>query len=104
MKLLLSLVAMWVFCGAAFAQVGGSPANGQAQMLTIAENRVHASQTGMAEPQDLLERSGNTAAQGERPLWEFMPPKPAGPPLGDVARELKKEHEAAKKATIIWTN
>jgi hypothetical protein len=106
MKVLFSLVTLCVFCGtAAFAQsLGSSAANGQAQMLTMAENPQHAAQTEMAQPHDLLERSGNTWARGERPLWEVMPEKTPGPPLGDVARALRKEHATAKKATQIWTN
>lgn len=105
MKLLFSL-ALGVFCGtAAFAQsLGGSPANAPAQMLTMSGSPQRAVQTGMAQPQDLLERSGTTWAHGELPLWEVMPEKTPDPPLGDVARALKKEHATAKKATKIWRN
>lgn len=105
MKLLFSL-ALCVFCGtAAFAQsLGISAANSPAQMLTMSGNPQHAAQAGMAQPHDLLERSGTAWAHGELPLWEVMPEKPPGPPLGDVARALRKEHAMAKKATKIWRN
>jgi hypothetical protein len=106
MKVLFSLVALGIFCGTpAFGQsFVSSAANGQAQMLTMAGNPQHAAQTEMAEPHDLLERSRNTWAQGELPLWEVMPEKTPGPPLGDVARALRNEHATAQKATKIWTN
>jgi len=56
----------------------------------------------MAQEQSLLDGpgAGYTMAQGERPLWEFASAKQEVP-LGDVARRLRKEHEAAKKATFI---
>jgi hypothetical protein len=105
MKVLFFL-ALGVFFGtAAFAQsLSGSPANGPAQMLTMSGNPQHAAQTEMAQPRDLLERSGTTWAHGELPLWEVMPEKTPDPPLGDVARALRKEHATAKKATKIWRN
>jgi hypothetical protein len=106
MKVLFSLVVCGVLCGtAAFAQsLGPSPANSQAQMLTIGGNPQHAAQTEMAQPHNLLERSGTTWAHGELPLWEVMPEKTPDPPLGDVARTLRNEHATAKKATKIWRN
>ena len=105
MKLLFSL-SLCVFCGtAAFAQsAASSAANAPAQMLTMSGNPRHAAPTGMAQSHDLLERSGNTWAHGELPLWEVMPEKTPDPPLGDVARSFKKEHATAKKATKIWRN
>jgi len=105
MKVLFSLVLV-VFCGtAAFAQsLGSSPANGPAHMLTMSGNPQRAAQTEMAQSHDLLERSGTTWAHGELPLWEVMPEKTPDPPLGDVARALRKEHTTAKKATKIWRN
>ena len=106
MKVLFSLVGLCVFCGtAAFPQsLGGSAANGRAQMLTMSENPQHAAHIEMAQAHDLLERSGSTWARGELPLWEVMPEKTPGPPLGDVARALRKEHATAKKATKTWMN
>lgn len=103
LKTLFSLVVLCIFCGAtAFGQ--SSAANGQAHMLSMPENSQHASQIPMAQPADLLEHSGTTWAHGERPLWEVMPEKTPDPPLGDVARALRKQHTATKKATKIWTN
>jgi len=49
----------------------------------------------------LFANSSVTSAQGERPAWEILGlPQPR--PLGDVARDYRKEHEKAKKATIVW--
>lgn len=105
MKNLFFLVVLCAFCGPAFGQnIATSAANSQAQMLTMAENPLHAAQTALAQPQDLREHSSVTWAPGERPLWEVAPEKAAEKPLGDAARALKQEHTAAKKAIKVWTN
>jgi hypothetical protein len=49
----------------------------------------------------LYASSSVTSAQGERPAWE-IPGLPQPRPLGDVARDYRKAHETAKKATIVW--
>jgi hypothetical protein len=41
-------------------------------------------------------------AQGERPLWEFGPFLPPPTPLGDVAREVRKQKQTAKKADFVF--
>lgn len=43
-----------------------------------------------------------TYAQGERPLWEFGPFSPPPVPLGDVARDVRKEKLTAKKAEFVF--
>ena len=60
----------------------------------------------MGQGVNLMERSGSSSDHGEMPLWEAMQKVPAAPvtPLGDAARELRKEHAAAKKAAIVWKN
>jgi hypothetical protein len=66
----------------------------------------HASRAAM-EPmradQNLLGTFAPTVAHGERPLWEVATPA-AVTPLGDSARMLKKAHETAKKAEVVWHN
>jgi hypothetical protein len=42
-----------------------------------------------------------TIAQGERPLWEFGPISEPTRPLGDIAREYRKEKQSAKKAEVV---
>ncbi len=49
----------------------------------------------------LFANSSVTFAHGERPAYEILSllqPRP----LGDVARDYRKEHEKARKATIVW--
>ncbi len=77
--------------------------NSQPQVVQLPSHPEHASQQPMAREQSLLAGSGYVYAQGERPLWEAAPVSRAVP-LGDVARILRKEHAAAKKADIVWTN
>jgi hypothetical protein len=106
MRNLFFLLVVCVFCAAgASAQSGlaGSVVNGQATMFTMPEHPQHAYQAGLADEQDLRERSQSTWAQGERPLWEVMP-APQFVSLGAIAREYREEHALAKKATIVWKN
>jgi hypothetical protein len=58
----------------------------------------------MAREQNLRgDESPYTYAQGEIPLRDVVIPS-TQIPLGDVARRLRSEHEAAKKADIIWVD
>jgi hypothetical protein len=84
----------------AFGQsVGSAIMSSVIQMTSHAEQ---ASQHAMAPEQSLMEHSGFSYAQGERPLWEVQPLSQARPvPLGDIARMLRKEHETCKKADIV---
>lgn len=99
---------LFVLClgGAAVASaqnIGSSIGSGRPQMIVIQDDAQHASQVPMAMEHDLREQGGSSWAQGERPLWEVMPEVPRIP-LGDVAREFKKEHEAVRKAPFVWVN
>jgi len=82
---------------------GVSTLSNEPQMVSFYSHSRQATQQNMSQEQNLLERSGFTYAQGERPLWEVAP-KSQPTPLGDIARTLRKEHEAVKKADIIWQN
>ena len=86
--------------GAAGQTIGGYWLTGQPQMLVMPEHPLHATQTPLAEEQDLRERSTYVYAQGERPAWEFMP-APRFVPIADVARMLRDQHATAKKAVVI---
>jgi hypothetical protein len=106
MKNFLFLLVVCLFCASgAFGQSGlvGGVLNTQAQMFTMPEHPQHASQTGMAEEQNILEHSNSTWGHGERPLWELMP-EPPFVSLGDVARSYRQEHASAKKASKVWKN
>jgi hypothetical protein len=101
MKSWLFLLAVCILgsVGAA-GQTVGSYWNSQAQMLVMPEHPQHASQTPLAQDQDLRERSTYVYAQGERPAWEFMP-APAFVSIADLARSLKDQHAMAKKAVVV---
>jgi hypothetical protein len=101
-----ALLAVCLFCAtAAVGQTayGGTVLSSEPQVFRVFSHPEHASQQIMAQEQDLLGRSGYVYARGERPLWEVAP-EPNVIPLGDVARLLRKEHAAAKKAEIVWEN
>ncbi len=102
MKTALLAFCFFLCSTAAFGQSAPVLSN-RPQMVQIPDNPAHASQHEMAVEQNILEQSTYTYAQGERPLWEFGPgSQPA--PLGDSARALKKQHEAAKKSETVWQN
>jgi len=86
--------------GAAGQTIGSYWLTGQPQMLVMPEHPLHATQTPLAEEQDLRERSTYVYAQGERPAWEFMP-APHFVPIADVARMLRDQHATAKKAVVV---
>jgi hypothetical protein len=98
--------AVFVFflfvASAAFAQLGslGGPID---EPLQTADHTRHAEQHDMARPQNILEHSEYAYERGERPLWEFGA-GPAPRPLGDVAREFRKQRALLRKADIIWEN
>lgn len=77
--------------------------NGQPQPLHQLGNAQQASPAAMRQSQNLLGSATYSSAKGERPLWEVAPPITVIP-LGDTARALRKEHEAAKKAKFIREN
>ena len=105
MKLVFSLFVVCVFLAVgASAQVGGAVISGEPHSLSFPSHTERATYTGMSQSQDLMEHSGSIAVHGERPLWEVMPPSAPGTPLGDLARDIRKEHAKAKKAVIVWNN
>jgi hypothetical protein len=76
----------------------------QPQPIRQASHPEHASQASLAGPQSLLGTGAYSSAKGERPLWEVAPPPIHQTPLGDTARAVRKEREAAKKATFTREN
>jgi hypothetical protein len=97
------LVFFFLLCATAVFGQSASVLSNRPQVFQIPDNPAHASQHEMAEPQNILEHSGYTYAQGERPLWEFGPASQPVP-LGDSARAFRKQHKAAKKSEIVWQN
>jgi hypothetical protein len=95
----ITVFALCFMCAtAAFGQM--SALSNQAQPLVMLDHPLRASQHSMADEQTLLTTCGFNYAQGERPLWEFATTH-VSVPLGDLARELKKEHLTAKKAEKV---
>ena len=97
---------LFLFCAtASFGQAvaGISTMNADPQVTQFYTHPQHAMQQSLASEQSLLNRSSYVYAQGERPLWEMMPP-PVVTPLGDTARALRKEHASARKAKKYWEN
>ena len=82
------------------ASAGYAP---MATTFTPVDHTMHASSMPLATAQSLFQGSGDTVAQGEMPLWEAVPER-REIPLGDAARELKKEHANVKKARKVWEN
>ncbi len=100
-----TLFALFFLC--ATAALGQSVAgvgavlNSEVQVLQLPSHNLHASQTPMQQEQNLLITSNNAYGHGERPLWEFAAKAPAEIPLGDVARLLRNQHAAARKAVKV---
>jgi hypothetical protein len=106
MRNLVFLSVVWAFCAAtAFGQSGltGSVLSSQPSVFTIPDHPQHASQTGMAREQNILEHSESVSGHGERPLWEVMPEQQLVC-LGDVARAYRQKHAMNKKANVVWKN
>ncbi|MFZ3341374.1 MAG: hypothetical protein WA609_03220 [Terriglobales bacterium] len=88
---------------AAFAQyVGGGYISAQPQIYHAPEHPAHAGFAPMAAAQNIYPGTSYTFAEGDRPASDF--PQAASPSLGDIARELKKEHALVKKSPIVWVN
>ena len=56
----------------------------------------------MASGNDLLGGYGVVIAHGEMPLADVPLPPKHETPLGDIARQARKEHLTARKAEKIW--
>ncbi len=88
---------------------GATAAFGQSQavlsnQLVIGDHPEHAQRAPLAHEQNLWgDDSPYTFAKGELPLSEFARAS-AAVPLGDVARNYRKEHASVKKAVIVWAN
>jgi hypothetical protein len=87
---------------AAFAQLSGGYISSQPQIYHAPEHPAHASFAPIASETSIYPGTSYTSAQGDRPASDF--PQAANPALGDIARELKKEHTLAKKSAIVWVN
>jgi len=102
------VLALCVFCAVgAFGQVNmGSVNSAPVEGFQMPDHTQFASRLGMGLQRDLLEGSQSISTKGEMPLWEAMEMMPARyvTPLGDSAREIRKEHAMAPKAVMVWNN
>jgi hypothetical protein len=85
------------------ASARGSALISEPRVMSMPSYQLHAAQRPIGQEQDLLEKSHLSYARGEKPLLEAAP-KAYAMPLGDVARQLRKQHETAKKATRVLEN
>ena len=100
-----TLVMIFLFLTtAAFAQYGGAAGylSAQPQVFHSPEHPQHAGFETLSTGSSIYPGTSYTMAQGERPPSDF--PQAPSSSLGDIARELKKEHEAVKKSAIVWVN
>jgi|HubBroStandDraft_6_1064221.scaffolds.fasta_scaffold435280_2 hypothetical protein len=105
MKMTLFVLSLFVFMTtAAFAQYGGAGGyiSAQPQIYEPPDHPQHAGFVALGTGSSIYPGTSYTSAQGDRPASDF--PQVASPSLGDIARELKKEHASVKKAPIVWIN
>lgn len=97
-----ALLILIVFCTAAALGQTAGVISSQPQVVQIMGNPLHAETKPMATEHPLVGGgpSTYTVASGERPLWEFGPVSEGPSPLGDVAREYRREKQSSKKAAI----
>ncbi|HEX3354758.1 MAG TPA: hypothetical protein VHS34_18205 [Terriglobales bacterium] len=99
------LVSLFFCATVAFGQssAGAGALNAEPVIIEFNSHAAHASVRAMGHEESLLQSSVNVQAHGTRPLWEVAVPSQAMP-LGDYARNWRKEHASAKKAEIVWSN
>ena len=96
------LVLCLLLTSAAFGQVFGSYISSEPQVYHAPEHPAHASYAPLAEEHGIVGGGNASFAHGDRPPSDF--PQMAATPLGDTARELKKQHARVRKARVVWEN
>jgi len=87
---------------AAFGQYYANHISSEPQIYQAPDHPAHASFSSMADERGIVGGGNTSYAQGDRPAWDF--PQAAPVPLGDSARELKKQHALLKKSRYVWVN
>jgi hypothetical protein len=109
---LMKMTWLVLFLACATAAFGQSVAGGSTGLAAISSepqpiqmmtHPQHAAEKPLASEQSLLGNSTYSYARGERPLWEVAPVVKVTP-LGDTARDLRKEHLGTKKASKVFEN
>lgn len=96
------LVLLLLSTSAAFGQYTAGHIDSQVQVYHIPDHPAHASYLSIGDGYGIVGGGTVTFGQGEHPASDF--PQLAAVPLGDAARELKKQHAQVKKARFIWEN
>ena len=102
MKKILLMISCLLLTSAAFGQYGASRLDSQPQIYHAPDHPLHAAYSALAQEHGLVGGGSINFAQGERPVSDF--PQAAVLPLGDAARELKKQHALLKKSRFVWEN
>jgi hypothetical protein len=102
MKKILLMIVCLLLTSAAFGQYGASHFDSQPQVYHAPDHPLHAFYTALGQGQGIVGGGSVNFAQGDRPVSDF--PQAAVLPLGDAARELKKQHAQVKKARFVWEN
>ena len=103
MKTTIFAVCFLCFLCATTAAFGQNTVNSEIQPLRMADHPQHAAQHEMAAEANLFGASPYSYAKGEVPLAELASPI-YHTPLGDIAREYKKEHANQPKASKTMEN
>lgn len=101
MKIVL-LMLMTFFASVAWGQTAAAVLSNQPQVFRMTEHPMHADAMPMACEHPLVGGGPDTytIAHGERPLWEFGPFSAPERPLGDIARENRRQKQSARKAEL----
>lgn len=102
MKKILLMIICLLSTSAAFGQYGAGHFDSQPQVYHAPEHPLHAGFMALASEHGIVGGGSVNFAQGERPVSDF--PQAAVLPLGDAARELKKQHAQVKKSRFVWEN
>ena len=98
--------SLLIFClfstSAAFGQYYATHLDAQPQVYHAPDHPAYATYAPMRQERGITGGGTTLYAQGERPASDF--PQAATVPLGDTARELKKQHALVKKARVVWEN
>jgi len=89
---------------AAFAQYygGSSTINSEPRLYSFPSHPGNAAYAPMSQERNILAATSYNSVQGERRPSDF--PQAEAVPLGDVARELRKQHAELKKSRVVWIN
>jgi len=97
------LVLCLLSSSAAFAQYYGvNHIDSQPVIYEPPSHPQHAGYAPMMQEQSVFATTSYVTAQGDRRASDF--PQAEGISLGAYARELRKQHEQAKRARIVWVN